>query len=85
MTDPTHSIAEPLNALLERAGMDALDCGTAERFSVYFNLLVRWNERMNLTAIRDQEGILSRHFVESISWALGFRGSRLPCAARRSR
>ena len=69
MTDPTHSIAEPLNALLERAGMDALDCGTAERFSVYFNLLVRWNERMNLTAIRDQEGILSRHFVESIACA----------------
>lgn len=69
MTDSFHSIAERLNALLEQAGMDALDCGTAKRFSTYFNLLVRWNERMNLTAIRDKEGILSRHFVESIACA----------------
>ncbi len=32
-------------------------------------LLVRWNARVNLTAIRNQEGILSRHFVESIACA----------------
>jgi len=30
---------------------------------------MRWNSRLNLTAIRDEEGILSRHFVESIACA----------------
>jgi 16S rRNA (guanine527-N7)-methyltransferase len=32
-------------------------------------LLRRWNARINLTAIRDEEEILSRHFVESIACA----------------
>jgi 16S rRNA (guanine527-N7)-methyltransferase len=32
-------------------------------------LILRWNARVNLTAIRDEEGILSRHFVESIACA----------------
>jgi len=30
-------------------------------------LLLRWNARVNLTAIRDEEGIFPRHFVESIA------------------
>ena len=36
------------------------------RFGDYLQLLLRWNERVNLTAIRDEAGILSRHFLESI-------------------
>jgi 16S rRNA (guanine527-N7)-methyltransferase len=40
---------------------------TAARFETYFHLLIRWNARTNLTAIRDEEGILRRHFLESIA------------------
>ena len=36
---------------------------------MYLGLLLRWNARVNLTAVRDAEGILSRHFVESIACA----------------
>jgi 16S rRNA (guanine527-N7)-methyltransferase len=58
-----------LNALLVDAGQPVLDEALASRFAEYLALLVRWNSRVNLTAIRDEEGILSRHFVESIACA----------------
>ena len=32
----------------------------------YLDLLLRWNERTNLTAIREPEEIVSRHFGESL-------------------
>ena len=33
--------------------------------STYIDILVRWNTRINLTAIRDPEDIVTRHFGES--------------------
>lgn len=55
-----------LNNLLARAGECELNAELASRFELYLALLLRWNARLNLTAIRDPEEILSRHFVESI-------------------
>jgi 16S rRNA (guanine527-N7)-methyltransferase len=63
------AVGRRLNAFLEQGGLPALDLSLAERFEDYLSLLLRWNARMNLTAIRDEEGILSRHFVESIACA----------------
>lgn len=37
------------------------------RFSAYEKLLVAWNEKMNLTAITDHDGVVNKHFVDSIS------------------
>ena len=64
-----HASAERLNALLRRASIDPLGLALAGRFAEYLALLMKWNARMNLTAIRDEEGILARHFVESIACA----------------
>jgi 16S rRNA (guanine527-N7)-methyltransferase len=36
-------------------------------FEVCFHELVAWNERFNLTAITDREGVLIRHFLDSLS------------------
>lgn len=58
-----------LNVLLAAAGQMPLDEGTARKFASYLALFRRWNERLNLSAIRDEEGIYSRHFVESIAVA----------------
>jgi 16S rRNA (guanine527-N7)-methyltransferase len=58
-----------LNALLAGAGLEPLDEATAARFADYLALLMKWNSKINLTAVRDEEGILSRHFVESIACA----------------
>ena len=58
-----------LNALLMAAGLTPLDDATAGRFEDYLSLFIRWNERLNLSAIRDEESIVSRHLVESIAVA----------------
>jgi 16S rRNA (guanine527-N7)-methyltransferase len=58
-----------LNVLLRKAGLPVLDSFTVGQFGSYCSLILRWNARVNLTAIRDEEGILSRHFVESIACA----------------
>ena len=36
------------------------------QLQAYLDLLLRWNARMNLTAVRDPEQILTRHFGESL-------------------
>jgi 16S rRNA (guanine527-N7)-methyltransferase len=69
MEEGTTAAVERLNALLVQAGFDPLDPTPARSFEAYLSLILRWNARINLTAIRDEEGILSRHFVESIACA----------------
>ncbi|WP_348263583.1 16S rRNA (guanine(527)-N(7))-methyltransferase RsmG [Telmatobacter sp. DSM 110680] len=58
-----------LNELLVSARLEPLSPETVARFDSYLNLILRWNTRMNLTAIRDRQDILTRHFVESIACA----------------
>lgn len=55
-----------LNDLLRGEGLGPLSPEETEKFSRYLSLILRWNARTNLTAVRDEEGILSRHFVECI-------------------
>jgi 16S rRNA (guanine527-N7)-methyltransferase len=58
-----------LSDRLEAAGLKPVDAVTRAKFDAYLALLLRWNARTNLTAIRDPKAILSRHFVESIACA----------------
>lgn len=43
-----------------------------EQFDKYFNLLVEWNEKMNLTSITDKKEVYLKHFYDSISAAFYF-------------
>jgi 16S rRNA (guanine527-N7)-methyltransferase len=49
----------------------ASDCGISvtpqqeEQFRLYAKLLVEWNEKINLTTVTDEEGIASKHFLDS--------------------
>ena len=36
-------------------------------FSNYMNLLLEWNEKINLTAITDKKEIILKHFIDSLS------------------
>lgn len=38
-----------------------------DQFSSYERLLLEWNEKINLTAIRDVPGIRAKHFLDSLS------------------
>jgi 16S rRNA (guanine527-N7)-methyltransferase len=58
-----------LNELLAAAGLASLQTEQYKRVISYLSLILRWNARTNLTAIRDEEGILARHFLESIACA----------------
>ena len=59
-------IAELLHPFLGRAGGQQLTPKDLERISMYIDILVRWNSRVNLTAIREPEEIVTRHFGESL-------------------
>ena len=40
-----------------------------EKLGIYARLLVEWNEKMNLTAITDPQGIAVKHFADSLTAA----------------
>lgn len=61
--------AHILGDLLVAAGLRPIDPDIAAKFEAYLALILKWNARMNLTAIRDPNEILRRHFVESITCA----------------
>ena len=65
-------ISQSLSQLLSEAGLPNLGAADLAKFDTYLALLLRWNARTNLTAVRDADGILRRHFIESIAcaWAL---------------
>ena len=42
-----------------------LDAKLLEQISIYIDLLLKWNSRVNLTAVRRAEDIVQRHFGES--------------------
>lgn len=43
-----------------------------DQFAAYAAELRRWNERVNLTAITDDAGIIARHFLDSLRCALSW-------------
>ena len=47
-------------------GQATLSQPQLENISTYIDLLLRWNARVNLTAIRQPEEIVTRHFGESL-------------------
>jgi len=65
--DPTH-IAELLQPFLPQANDQRLTAndGLYQNISTYIDILLRWNARINLTAIRDPDEIVTRHFGESL-------------------
>lgn len=56
-----------------------LDKTTIDRLNTYGNLLVEWNERMNLTAITQPEEVLYKHFLDCL---LFFKNVKVPQNAK---
>ena len=46
------------------AGIPELPADAYQQFQTYLELLMRWNQRISLTAVREPEQIIHRHFVE---------------------
>lgn len=45
----------------------SLDDMKVNKLTEYAKLLVEWNEKINLTAITDDEGIVTKHFLDSLT------------------
>ncbi|MGO8794674.1 MAG: 16S rRNA (guanine(527)-N(7))-methyltransferase RsmG [Candidatus Sulfotelmatobacter sp.] len=59
-------IAELLQPFLGSTADEQLAQNDLQHISTYIDILLRWNARINLTAIRDPEEIVTRHFGESL-------------------
>lgn len=55
-----------------------LDDKQINQLTEYSRLLIEWNEKMNLTAICDEEGIAVKHFLDSLSaLTTGYVGEKI--------
>lgn len=54
-----------LSDLANNAGFELNDT-QLNQFDTYKNLLVEWNEKMNLTAITEEQEIATKHFIDSL-------------------
>ncbi|KEO81217.1 16S rRNA (guanine(527)-N(7))-methyltransferase RsmG [Tumebacillus flagellatus] len=52
-------------AVAEGLGVELTDRQMGQ-YEMYFKWLVEWNEKMNLTAITDEEGVFFKHFYDSM-------------------
>jgi 16S rRNA (guanine527-N7)-methyltransferase len=60
LNDAERWVAEAFARVGKSLEPDAVDA-----FAVYLRLLTKWNEKINLTAIRDPQSVVTRHFVDS--------------------
>lgn len=52
--------------MLQEQGIDLSD-RQLEQFAIYYETLVDWNEKMNLTAITDCDDVYLKHFYDSLT------------------
>ena len=51
-----------------------------EQFMIYYEMLVEWNQIMNLTAITEYDDVMKKHFIDSVSLCKAFDVSqKLSC------
>jgi 16S rRNA (guanine527-N7)-methyltransferase len=55
---------EQIEKAFTGAGIAGLPVGAYEQFDAYLELLLRWNQRLSLTAVREPDQIIQRHLVE---------------------
>ena len=65
-------VMEKLGAGAARLGI-ALSPSQAEQFQLYYEGLVTWNRRINLTAITSYEEVQIKHFLDSLSVSQALR------------
>src|SRR5215471_12118511 len=55
-----------LEGAAESSAGPRLSQAQIQSISIYIDMILRWNERVNLTAVREPEEIVTRHFGESL-------------------
>ncbi|HRK57381.1 MAG TPA: 16S rRNA (guanine(527)-N(7))-methyltransferase RsmG [Burkholderiaceae bacterium] len=73
--------AEHIAAAAQELGLQ-LCVQQAQQLSAYAQLLMRWNARVNLTALRAPEQILSHHLLDSLAIVPALMDLNVPSGAR---
>jgi 16S rRNA (guanine527-N7)-methyltransferase len=68
-----NATAAQIEKAFTQAGVLDLPVGAYDKFQTYLELLLRWNQHLSLTAIREPDLIIQRHLVEC-----AFVAERLP-------
>jgi 16S rRNA (guanine527-N7)-methyltransferase len=61
---PQNDAAHEIQEAFAEAGIIELPDNCFHQFSNYLDLMLRWNARLSLTAIRERKDIIRRHFAE---------------------
>jgi 16S rRNA (guanine527-N7)-methyltransferase len=64
VSEPSGGVAQEIEEAFAEAGIGGLPAGCYDQFAAYLGLLLRWNARLSLTAIREPAQIIRRHFAE---------------------
>ncbi len=59
MEDGMEKMSEALKSLGVEPSREMM-----ERFELYMERVLEWNERVNLTAIRDRVAFIEKHFID---------------------
>ena len=60
----SNATAAHIERAFTQAGITDLPIGAYDKFRVYLELLLRWNERLSLTSVRGADQIIQRHLLE---------------------
>lgn len=73
-------LPEEFKEKLQKEGIELTEL-QLNQFSLYYDRLIEWNEKMNLTAITELKEVYLKHFYDSITLALAveFDGSKSLC------
>lgn len=52
-----------IETILKQNNIDDISCA---KFKKYYDLLVEWNQKMNLTAITEEDDVAVKHFLDSL-------------------
>ena len=63
---------EKLNVGARKLGLQ-LSSRQLDQFQIYYQELIDWNQRMNLTNITNYEGVQIKHFLDSLTVTLAFK------------
>jgi 16S rRNA (guanine527-N7)-methyltransferase len=65
MPEPSEAFEDLLGSVISRLAV-ILNAQQVSQLSFHYDLLMQWNRKMNLSAIRDPEQVVRRHFGESL-------------------
>ena len=69
-------IERALSEGMQRLGLDCKDDGLLHYLELYLQLLHKWNQAYNLTAVRDMDSMVTKHVLDSLAilpWVQGVR------------